>query len=75
MMKNKLVSFYNFRTYFFPHGEINASFSNLLTRANNYRKFLLDFFLAKKSLGIDRYHAEIRRKLLVLCTESSKKLT
>ena len=28
MMKKKLVSLYNFRTYFFPHGEVNTSFSN-----------------------------------------------
>ena len=39
-----MVSLYNFRTYFFPLGEVNASFSNLLTRANNYRNFLSDFF-------------------------------
>ena len=44
MMKKNLVSLHNFRTYFFPLGEVNASFSNLLTRANNYRKFLCDFF-------------------------------
>ena len=30
--------------YFFPLGEVNTSFSNLLTRANNYRKFLCDLF-------------------------------
>ena len=33
------------------------------------------FFLANKPLGIVHFHAEIRRKLLILCTESSKKLT
>ena len=33
--------------YFFPFGEVNASFLNLLTRANNYRKFLSDFFSKK----------------------------
>ena len=44
MMKKKLVSLYNFRSYFFPLGEVNGSFSNLLTRANNYRKTLSDFF-------------------------------
>ena len=31
------MSLYNFRTYFFPLGEVQASFSNLLTRANNMR--------------------------------------
>ena len=44
MMKKNLVSLHNFRTYFFPLGEVNASFLNLLTTANNYRKFLGDFF-------------------------------
>ena len=44
MMKKNLASLYNFRSYFFPLGEINGSFSNLLTRANNYRKILGDFF-------------------------------
>jgi hypothetical protein len=43
MVKKNLVSLHNFRTNFFPLGEVNASFSNLLTRANNYRKFLSDF--------------------------------
>ena len=47
MMKNFLVSLHNFRTYFFPLGEVNASFSNLLTTANNYRKFLSDFISKK----------------------------
>ena len=32
------------RTYFFPLGEVNTSFSNLVTRGNNYRKVLCDFF-------------------------------
>ena len=32
-------------------------------------------FLANKPLGIVHWHAEIRRKLLILCTECSKKLT
>ena len=44
MMKKNLVSLHNFRSYFFPLGEVNASFLNLLTRANNYRKFLCDLF-------------------------------
>ena len=44
MMKKNLVSLHNFRTYFFPLGEVKASFSYLLTRANNYRRFLCDFF-------------------------------
>ena len=44
MTKKNLASLYNFRSYFFPLGEINGSFSNLLTRANNYRKILCDFF-------------------------------
>ena len=40
----KMVSLYNFRSYFFPLGEVNWSFSKLLTRGNNYRKMLVDFF-------------------------------
>ena len=35
MMKKKLVSVYNFGTYFFPFTKVEASFSNLLTRANH----------------------------------------
>ena len=31
-------------SYFFPPGEVNRSFSNLLTRANNYRIILSDIF-------------------------------
>ena len=72
-MKKKLVLLYNFGSYFFPFSEVNGSFSNLLTTANNYRKFLCDFFLAKKSLGIVHKHAEMCQKLLILCSESSKK--
>ena len=63
-----------FRCYFFPLSEVDRSFSKLLTRANSYRKFLC-FFLANKPLGIVHWHAEIRRKMHILCTESSKKLT
>ena len=44
MIKKKLVSLYNFRSNFFPLAEVNGSFLNLLTRANNYRKILSDFF-------------------------------
>ena len=32
-------------------------------------------FVANKPVGIVHWHAEIRRKLLILCTECSKKLT
>ena len=35
------MSLYKFRTYFFPLGEVEASFSNLLTRANNTRPCFL----------------------------------
>ena len=44
MMKKKLLSLYNFKSYFFPLGEVNRLFWNLLTRANNYSKFLSDYF-------------------------------
>ena len=37
MRKKSAMSLYDFRTYFFPLGEVQASFSNLLTRANNMR--------------------------------------
>ena len=74
-MKKNLVSLHNFWTYSFPLGEVDTSFLNLLTTANNYRKFLGDFFSAKKSFGTVHSHAEICRKLLILCTESSKILT
>ena len=42
--KKSVMSLYSFRTYFFTHGELQAPFWNLLTTANNYRKFLCDFF-------------------------------
>ena len=74
-MKKKSVSLCIFRRYFSPLGEVNGSFSKLLTRANNYRKILSDFFLANKPLGIVHWHAEIRRKLVILCSGSSKNLT
>ena len=45
MMKKKLVSVYNFRTYFFPLGKVDVSFSNLLSTAiNNFIKPKVDFF-------------------------------
>ena len=37
MRKKSARSLYEFRTYFFPLGEVAASFLNLLTRANNMR--------------------------------------
>ena len=42
--KKSVMSLYSFRTYFFTHGELQAPFWNLLTTANNCRKFLCDFF-------------------------------
>jgi hypothetical protein len=37
--EKKLVLVYNFRTYFFPLGEVHVSFSNLLSTAiNNFIK-------------------------------------
>ena len=42
--KKSVMSLYSFKTYFFTLGEVQTSFSNLLTTANNYRKFLCDFF-------------------------------
>ena len=47
MRKKSVMTLYSFRTYFFTLGEVQASFSNLLTTANNYRKFLCDFFSNK----------------------------
>ena len=45
MMKKKLVSVYNFRTYFFPPGEVDISFLNLLSTAiNTFIKPKVDFF-------------------------------
>jgi hypothetical protein len=45
MMGKKLGSVYNFRTYFFPLGEVDVSFSNLLSTAiNNFIKPKVDFF-------------------------------
>ena len=59
MMKKNLVSYYDFRRYFFPLGEVDGSFSKLLTRANNYRKFLSDFFQQINhwalSIGMQKY--------------------
>ena len=45
MMKKKLSSLYNFRTYFFPLGEVDVSFLNLLSTAIiNFIKPKVDFF-------------------------------
>jgi hypothetical protein len=38
------MSLYSFRTYFFTLVEVQASFLNLLTTANNYRIILGEFF-------------------------------
>ena len=44
MMKKKLVSVYNFRTYFLPLIELDVSFLNFLSRAiNNFIKPKVDF--------------------------------
>ena len=54
MRKKSAMTLYDFRTYFFPLGEVHVSFSNLLSTAiNNFitRKVI---FLANKSLGIVR---------------------
>ncbi len=52
MKKKSTMSLYDFRTYFFPLGQVEVSFSNLLTTANNYRKILSDFFYQKSHLAL-----------------------
>ena len=43
--KKSAMSLYDFRTYFFPLGEVAASFLNLLSTAiNNFIKWKVDFF-------------------------------
>ena len=45
MRKKCVMSLYKFRTYFFPFTEVEASFLNLLTRANrNFIKPKLSLF-------------------------------
>ena len=45
MRKKNVMSLYKFRSYFFTLGEVQASFSNLLTTANNnFIKWKVDFF-------------------------------
>ena len=45
MRKKSVMSLYDFRTYFFPLGEVAASFLNLLSTAiNNFIKWKVDFF-------------------------------
>ena len=45
MRKKSAMSLYDFRTYFFPLGEVAASFLNLLSTAiNNFIKWKVDFF-------------------------------
>ena len=59
MMKKNLASYYDFRRYFFPLGEVDGLFSKLLTTANNYRKILCDFFEQINhwalSIGMQKY--------------------
>ena len=52
MREKSVTSLYNFRTYFFPLGEVEVSFWNLLTTANNYTKILSDFFYQKSHLAL-----------------------
>ena len=72
MREKSVMSLYSFRTYFFTFGEVQPSFSNLLTTANNYRKILCDFFWANKPLGIVHWLPEMSQKLVILCSETSK---
>ena len=45
MRKKSVMSLYDFRTYFFPLGEVAASFLNLLSTAiNNFIKWKVNFF-------------------------------
>ena len=76
------MSIYKFRTYFFPLGEVQASFSNLLTRANNTRPrfFWLNFIKlywgqsAKVLLGVVRlpfYVVKVEKKWPKIVTLSA----
>jgi len=42
--KKSVMLLYDFMTYFFPLGEVQASFLSLLTKANNYGKKISDYF-------------------------------
>ena len=63
-----MVSLHKFRTYFFHLDVVNASYSNILTRANNYRKFFRFFFYQKShlalSFGMQKYAANCSFYLL-----------
>ena len=54
MRKKSAMSLYDFRTYFFPLGEVVASFLNLLSTAINNFITRKAIFLANRSLGIVR---------------------
>ena len=48
-----MVSLYNFRTYLFPLGEVNASFLNLLSTVLNTKQNLKEYsFATVKVFGL-----------------------
>ena len=50
LSKISAMSLYDFRSYFFPLGEVEVSFWNLLTTANNYTTILSDCLYQKSHL-------------------------
>ena len=71
--KNSMI-LHNFRTYFLSHRQLQAPFSNLLTRANNRRPYFFSSVFYEIFDGTCLIHPEMSRKLAIFTNKKVKKL-
>ena len=71
--KNSMI-LHNFRTYFLSQRQLQASFSNLLTRANNWRPYFFSSVFYEILDGICLIHPEMSQNLAILTNKNVKKL-
>ena len=71
--KNSMI-LHNFRTYFLSHRQLQAPFSNLLTRANNRRPYFFSSVFYEIFDSTCLIHPEMSRKLAIFTNKKVKRL-
>ena len=72
ILEKKFMLLHNFRTYFLPPTQLQPSFSNLLTRANNQGPHFISSIFYEVFGGTGLIHPEMSRKLAIFVIKKSK---
>ena len=75
ILEKKFMLLHNFRTYFLTLTQLQPSFSNLLTRANNRGPHFISSIFYEVFGGTGLILPEASRKLAIFTNKSIKKLS